>query len=533
MVELIIENALIIDGTGKKGFKGHIAIDKGKIVAIGQLKKEHKEAGKIIDACGQVVSPGFIDVHGHTDMFIFMDPGCGAKLKQGITTEICGQCGTTVFPVSEAYWDVYQSYYKKMGAPIDSNYIKYTSTDSYLRDIENYEIGINLGLFVGHGTIRMAAMGLSPEKANAAQLDRMKDLTQEAMTQGAFGLSSGLMYAPGSFSDSDEIEALVEIVGNHKGIYTSHIRNQGEFLEECVAETIAIGAKTGAKINISHHKAVGKANWGKVTKTCKLIDEANKEGIMVSHDVYPYVASSTTLSATLPPSCLGIGIDALLTKLKESSYVEDLEKQIFEPQEQWDNDLKASGYDALLIISAPKTPKAIGKTITEFADCLGMTPFKAYIHLLVENELEVGDICFSMDEKDVTQLIAHDRCVFGTDSLYIPGMPMTHPRSIGTFPRIIGRYVREKQIISLEKAIHKMTALSAEIYNIANKGLIQVGYDADLVVFNKSVIIDHSQYTDPIKENEGISYVVVNGKIAVEDNQLTGIRAGKLIRRQS
>lgn len=532
MIELIIKNAFIIDGTGKEGFKGDLAIDNGKIIEIGRLEETFQNAEKVIDVQGQVVSPGFIDVHGHTDMFVFLDPGCGAKLKQGITTELCGQCGTTVFPVAKDYWDVYESYYKKMGAPIDPSYIKYTSTDAYFTALESHPMGINLGLFVGHGTIRMAAMGLSPEKPNRAQLNRMKFFTEEAMAYGAFGISSGLMYAPGSFSDTEEIEALCEIVGRYDGTYTSHIRNQGDLLEACVAETIAIGGKTGARVNISHHKAVGKSNWGKVKETSLLIDEANAHEIKVTHDVYPYAASSTTLSATLPPSCLGMGIEKLLLKLREDSYVRALEKAIFEPKEQWDNDLKESGYDAILIISAPKTPKAIGKTITEFSEILGISQFEAYVHLLVENELEVGDICFSMDEKDVVQLIAHDRCMFGTDSLYIPGMPMTHPRSIGTFPRIIGKYVRNKKIITLEQAIHKMTALSAETYNLRGKGKIEVGYDADIVVFNKATIMDHSQYTDPIKENEGILYVIVNGEIAVQDNELTGIRAGKLIRKQ-
>lgn len=531
MFDLLIKNAVIIDGTDKDRFNGDIIINDGKIIEIGNFENQYNDAKSTIDAKGNILSPGFIDVHGHTDMFIFIDPKCGAKLKQGITTEICGQCGITVFPVSNDHWKEYQSYYKKMGAPITEDYKKYTTTDSYFKDIENTPIGINLGLFVGHGTIRMAAMGLSPAKPSNTQLEKMKDLAKEAMKSGAFGLSSGLMYAPGSFSTNEEIEELCKIIGEKGGTYTSHIRNQGHLLEECVSETINVGIKTNTNINISHHKAAGKSNWGKVKNTCQMIDNANKNSIRVTHDVYPYTASSTTLSATLPPSCLKQGIENLLKNLTDENYIKDLEKQIFSPKEQWDNDLKESGYDSFLIIRAPKTPEAVGKTIGQYAKYLNIEKFKTYVHLLLENELDVSDICFSMDEEDVSYLIKHNKCMFGTDSLYIPGMPMTHPRSIGTFPKILSRYVKENNTLTLEKAIHKMTGLSAEVYGIKNKGKIQIGYDADLVIFNKDTIKDNSIYTDPIKDNEGINYVIVNGEIAVKDNKLTNVRAGKLIRK--
>jgi N-acyl-D-aspartate/D-glutamate deacylase len=529
--DLIVKNAIIIDGTGNEGYKGDVAIEYGKIVEIGKLEKQYHDAKNIVDAEGKILSPGFIDVHGHTDMFVFMDPGCGAKLKQGITTEISGQCGITVFPVTKEYWEVYQNYYKKMGAPVDNDYLRFSTADSYLTEIEKTPIGINLGLFVGHGTIRMAVMGLSPERPDSTQMEKMKSLTKEAMESGAFGLSSGIMYAPGSFSTKEEIAELCKIVSEKGGIYTSHIRNQGELLEECVAETIDIGKSTGVSVNISHHKAVGRSNWGKVVSSSAMIDQANERGVNVTHDVYPYTASSTTLSATLPPSCLKEGVEKLIMNLGDEGYIKELEYQIFNPTEQWDNDLKESGYESLLIIRAPKTPEAIGKTIEQYADLLGVERFKAYIHLLLENELDVSDICFSMVEEDVQYLIEHDKCMFGTDSLYIPGMPMTHPRSIGTFPRILGRYVRENNILPLEKAIHKMTGLAAQVYGIEGKGKVEIGYDADLVVFNQKTIIDHSKYTDPIRDNEGIDYVIVNGKIAVEDNRLTDVRAGKLIRK--
>ena len=531
MIDLIIKNAFIVDGTGNKGYKGDVAITEGKIVGTGNLEDKYSQAKRVDDACGMVLSPGFIDVHGHTDMFIFDDPGCGAKLKQGITTEICGQCGFTLFPVSDEHWEAYKSYYEKMGSKIYESYREFTTADAYLTRVDKLDTGINLGLFVGQGAIRMAAMGLSAQKPNSVQLEKMKELTEEAMDSGAFGLSSGLMYAPGSFSNQEEIEELCKKVGEQDGMYSSHLRNQGDRLVECVEKTILIGAKTGTPVNISHHKAVGKSNWGKVKHTCAMIDAANEMGIKVTHDVYPYAASSTTLTATLPPSCMEDETEQLIENLRNKDYKQELKDRIFDPQEEWDNDIKGSGYESLLIVRARNTQEAVGKTISEYAAIQGKKEFDTYVDLLIDNNLDISDVCFSMDEKDVDYLIDHDKCMFATDSLYEESMDMAHPRSIGTFPRILGEYVRKRRKLSLEKAIHKMTGYPAHVYGIKSKGKIQIGYDADLVLFDEKTIIDQSYYFDPIKDNEGIKYVMVNGKIAVEDNELKDISAGRVIRK--
>ncbi|QOR35128.1 D-aminoacylase [Clostridium sp. 'deep sea'] len=531
MIQLLIKNANIIDGTANKSYKANIAIDNGKIIAID--KDLQCEAKQIVDAKSQTVTPGFIDVHGHTDMFAFVDPECSAKLKQGVTTELAGQCGFTLAPISNNHWAEFYGYYSKLGAPLNESFKQYTSFQSYLNMLEQLPLGINLGLFVGHGTLRIAAMGLDNGKPNTDQLQKMKILLQECLESGAFGLSSGLMYAPGSYADEQEIIELCEIVNKYQGHYTSHLKNQGNSLVECVKQTINIGAKTKIAVNISHHKAVGKKNWGKVKETCSLINEANNAGIKVSHDTYPYIASSTTLSGTLPPSCLKDGAETFLKQLKDKKYQQQLKDKIFNPDEDWDNDIKENGFNSLLIIRAAHTPKAVGKTITEYALSLGQDEFDTYVELLLQNQLDVSDICFSMSEDDVEYLLKHKSCMICTDSLYVAGMPMTHPRSIGSFPRVLGRYVREKQSLTLEQAVYKMTGLAAENYNLTNKGKIAVGYDADIVIFNKEKIIDKSTFSNPIQDNEGIKYVIVNGEIAVKDNKTTGIRCGKIIRRNN
>lgn len=520
MIDILIKKANIIDGSGKPAYKADIAIEGKKIVNIGEI---NEPAITTIDALGLVLTPGFIDVHGHSDMFAFIDPERSSKLCQGITTEICGQCGLGPAPVGQEFIQQYTAYFKNQGAPIYPQSNSFTTFGKYLNFMNKLPLGINMAYFIPHGTIRMAAMGLSPDKPTAEQLNKMVELVEEGMTSGALGLSSGLMYAPGMFADREEIEALCEIVGQYGGIYTSHIRDQGNQLEECVAETISISESSGARANISHHKASGKNNWGKVQNTCNMIHNAN---IPVMHDVYPYAASSTMIRSTLPPYVQKMELENIILYLKDEKNHELLEKSIFNPEMNFESPLSSCGYDGILIFDAMQTKDAIGKTIKQYADYLGILPFNAFLKLLIDNSLGAGYIGFSMSEDDVETLIADSLCMFGTDGLYVPGMPMTHPRAIGTFPRILGRYVREKNIITLEEAIRKMTSLPAKFYGLENKGYISVGHDADIVIFDADKIIDHSDYQHPLLPNEGLRYVIVNGKIAVEDDKPCGIKNG-------
>lgn len=524
MIDILIKGADIIDGTGRPAYKCDVAIQNNKIVKIGEI---NEPAEKIIDAQGLVLSPGFIDVHGHSDMFAFVDPDRSSKLGQGITTEICGQCGLGPAPIGPEYINQYTSYFKSQGAPIYPECNAFTSFGKYMDYMSKLTLGINMAYFIPHGTVRMAVMGLSPEKPTARQLDKMAELVDEGMKRGALGLSSGLMYAPGMFADSEELEALCKIVGQYGGIYTSHIRDQGNQLEECVAETIKIAESAGARANISHHKASGKNNWGKVKNTCKMIHDAH---IPVMHDVYPYAASSTLIRSTLPPNVQKMDQDDIIAYLKDEKNHQMLKNSIFNPDKNFESPLSSCGYDGILIFDATHTKNAIGKTIEQYADYLSIQPFDAFIKLLTDNQLGAGYIGFSMSEDDVETLVSDSLCMFGTDGLYVPGMPMTHPRAIGTFPRILGRYVREKKVLTLEEAIRKMTSLPAEFYGLENKGRINVGMDADIVLFDAETIIDHSDYQQPLLQNEGIHFVIVNGKIAVEHDKYMGIKNGMLLK---
>ncbi len=525
MIDLLIKNASVLDGTGSAALIKDVAVQNGKIAAVGKL--DELETAETIDASGLTLTPGFIDVHGHSDLFAFVDPLRASKLCQGITTELCGQCGLGPAPLRDQFFPYYTAYFKKQGAPIYPDAQSFTSFSAYLKRMEALKTGVNLAYFIPHGTLRMAAMGLSPAKATQSQLSDMLSMVREGMQAGALGVSSGLMYAPGSFADEAELTAVCIGVGEYGGIYTSHMRNQAELLIESVEETIRVAKNSGSKANISHHKASGKANWGKVQRSSKLIHCAS---IPCTHDVYPYTAASTTISATLPPKYLKMDQDDFLEHITKKENHSALEKAIFSPSEDFDNTLGSCGYDAILVLNAPKSPMAEGKTIRQYAGLLGIEPFDAYIKLMLENQLAVTYAGFEMDEDDVCTLIKDDLCMFGTDALYVQGMPMTHPRAIGSFPRILGRYVREQHLISLEEAIRKMTWLPAQAYGLDNKGRIEEGYDADMVLFNPETIIDHSDFSSPLLPNEGIERVYVGGRLAVLNDRATGEMNGKLLR---
>ena len=526
MFDLLIQNAQVLDGTGAPGFTADVAVKDGKIATVGKISGE---AAETIDAAGLTLAPGFIDVHGHSDFFMPLDPARASKLLQGVTTELCGQCGLGPAPVTEQNYPVYHKYLSQQGIPMYPDDRSFTSFSAYLSRMERTPAGINLAYFIPHGTVRLAVMGFSHETPDETQLAQMQALVEDAMQAGALGLSTGLAYAPGRFAATDELAALTEPVGQHGGVYTSHLRDQGDQLEQSVQEAIDIARRGGARVNVSHHKAVGKQNFGKVRKTTQILHDA---GIPATHDVYPYAASSTMLISTLPMEFAQLEPQALLQALADPGELARLSSLLLQSTSALSGDAaEACGLDRLLIANATKTPKAAGKTIGQLAQSRGISPFEAYAALLRENELGVQYIKFGMCEEDVSYLMADELCMFGSDALYVPGMKVTHPRSIATFPCVLRRAVREEKSISLAEAVRKLTAMPAEVYGLAGKGRIAAGMDADLTLFDAAKITDHATYTQPLLPNEGIRRVYVGGVCAVRDDQYTGAMAGKLLRR--
>lgn len=527
MFDLLIQNAQVLDGTGAPGFQADVAVKDGKIAAVGKVDGE---AAETVEAAGLTLTPGFIDVHGHSDFFMPLDPSRSSKLLQGVTTELCGQCGLGPAPVTEQNYPVYHKYLSQQGIPMYPDDRTFTSFSTYLSRMEQTPAGINLAYFIPHGTVRLAVMGFSHDAPDRKQLSQMRALVEDAMHAGALGLSTGLAYAPGRFASTDELAALTEAVGQYGGVYTSHLRDQGDHLEQSVREAIDIARRGGARVNVSHHKAIGEKNFGKVRKTTQMLHEA---GIPATHDVYPYAASSTMLISTLPMEFAQLEPQALLQALTEKETLARLSSLLLQSGDNLSGDAaEACGLDRLLIANATKTPEVAGKTIGQLAQTRGITAFEAYTALLLENELGVQYIKFGMCEEDVSYLMADELCMFGSDALYVPGMKVTHPRSIATFPCVLRRAVREEKSISLAEAIRKLTAMPAEVYGLSGKGCIQVGMDADLTLFDAASITDHATYTQPLLPNEGIRRVYVGGICAACDDRYTGAMAGKLLRRK-
>ena len=405
-----------------------------------------------------------------------------------------------------------------------------TTFGAYLDEVEKLPLGPNMAFTVGQGTIRIAVMGFENRPATAAELLQMKDLVREAMESGALGLSTGLIYPPGVFTSTEEIIELCKVVAEYGGVYVSHIRNESHDVVNAFKEAIEIGRQSGVAVVISHHKIGGKQHWGTSVETLKLIEEANQEGIDVSSDQYPYRAGSTGLKAAIPPLYHEGGTEKLLSRLKDPVIREKVKAEIQTADNSWENLVLNCGIEGTLVLSCPQVPEAVGKTVVEYAKEQGIDPYDALIDLVVKSEGNAGAAYFMMGDEDIERIMQHPYTMIGTDGGIVDPRFSSHPRAIGTFPKVLGRYVREKKVLRLEDAIRKMTSLTALKAGFKTKGLVREGFDADLVIFNPETIIDRATYQQPALKNEGMEYVIVNGKIAVRQNRYTNAASGRLIR---
>lgn len=527
MLDILIKNTKIVDGTGKSIYQSDVGIKDGKIKLI--KTNIETEAETTIDCKNKLVlSPGFIDTHSHGDIGIFVDPFQKTKLFQGVTTDICGNCGITVAPVNKETFELLKSYLS--GCIMPREWEGFNEFSKYLNAVQKLDLGINIGYFVGHGTIRIAVMGMDNRPPSKDELEHMKDFTREAMESGAFGLSSGLIYPPGVFAEKKELIQLCKVVKEYNGVYATHMRNESYNLIEGVKEAIDIGRKSGVKVLISHHKAVGKENFGKSIETLKLVDEAVKEGIDIRLDQYPYTACSTALNATIPPEYHEGGVEKLVERLKDSKSRAEIKKRIFGQDNSWDNLVREAGFENILVLSGKNTPEVIGKTVKEYAEIINKEPIDVLFEILIKNNGTPNCVEFAMDEEDIERIMKYPLTMIGSDSGVVEEGSMFHPRTVGTFPRVLGRYVRDKKVISLEEAVKRMTSIPAQFLGLTDKGHIKEGYDADLVIFDFETIIDKSDYLRPHQQNEGIKYVILNGEIAAIDNKCLNKPVGKVLK---
>lgn len=530
MLDILIRNGRIVDGTGSPWFRGDVGIKEGRIVLVRpSASAEPLSAAQVIDADGLCVAPGFIDIHTHSEMGVLAKPEAREKILQGVTTEILGNCGMSASPVLPANRELLRSYVTPvLGHPeVDWNW---ETLDDYYNLVEGQGVAVNVGTFIGLGTIRCAVMGFEERPPSDAEMSAMKQLLARAMEDGALGVSTGLVYAPGSYADQREITELSRVAGAYGGIYTTHMRDQGDRFLESIAESMEVGRQAGMPVVIAHHKVVGKANWGKVTRSLAMIDEARAAGHDVSSDVYPYLAGASTMVAILPAWVLEGGMAKMLDRLRDPATRQRI-KEDWAHGADWDNRVRVLGWENLLISYTSTTANEhyAGLSLQEAARRAGKDPADFTMDLLLEEGGVVGYLNIYGTEEDVRTVMRHPGTVIGSDGLHTGKKP--HPRLTGTFPRILGRYVREDRVLGLEEAVRKMTFQTARRLGLRGIGLLAEGFRADVTLFNPNTVIDRSTFEDPWLTPVGIEYVIVGGQVVAEQGRHTGDLPGIALRR--
>jgi N-acyl-D-amino-acid deacylase len=517
----------VIDGSGAAGSRADLGIRDETIVAIGDLSRER--AGNNLYAAGKVLAPGFIDMHAHSDWTLWANRRAESKIRQGVTTEVVGNCGFSPAPVAAEFLDEARGFAIRVPQGMD---FAWRTFGEYLKALDAGGLALNVVHLVGHGALRIAAMGFARRPPAASELTRMQRLLADAHEDGGWGLSTGLIYAPGSYATTDELVVLAGVAARHRGFYASHIRGEGATLLDAVREAIHIGREGDLPVQISHVKAAGRPNWGKVADALELIDAARAEGLDVMADVYPYTASSTTLRTLLPDWALEGGIDAMLKRLADPTERARVRLAVESPSAE--SIVSRVGWENVMISYCAKRKDAEGRRLSEIGRARGMDPIEAAIELIVDEAGKAYMILFQLDEADLRAALAHPHVMIGSDgSSLAPYGPLgegkPHPRSYGTFPRVLGEYAREQRTIPLATAVHKMTGLPATRLGLRDRGIVRPGARADLVVFDARRVADRATYEDPHRYPDGIEQVVVNGRFVVKNGEHTGSLPGKVL----
>jgi len=528
LFDISIRGGLIVDGSGSKPFRADIGVKDGKIAKIGAI--EPKIAQTILDADGLVLSPGFVDMHSHSDFVLPAKPWAEGKLMQGITTEVVGNCGMSAAPINPGRLDLLRSYVDFLceeGLSWD-----WIGFGDYLDRLGRGGVAVNVVTLVGHNTIRTAVMGFEERAPSSQELEEMRMIVARCMVEGAFGLSSGLIYVPGIYATTEELIELCKVASAHGGIYSSHIRGEGKELLNSVGEAASIGEGAHIPVEISHMKASGRSNWGKVADALKMIDDANCRGIEITFDAYPYTAGMTTMTTLLPAWALEGGMRELIKRLRDSQARKQIEAELRSGFSDLTRDLVSDGGESVLIAHcrSERNKHLEGRSLLEASRLRGLDVISIVLTLLEEEEGEASMIIFSMCEDDVRKALKHPKGMMGTDSIDI-SKGRAHPRAYGTCPRLLSRYVREERLLSLEEAVRKMTLMPAMKLGLIDRGTLKEGFWADIVAFNMDEIQDTATYNQPNSFPRGIEYVMVNGEIAVEKGRYQRKLAGKVLKR--
>lgn len=531
-IDLLIHGGRIVDGTGNPWRHGDVLVKDGRILDVVAPGQFVGAARQVIDASGHIIAPGFIDIHSHSDLALLMEPGAEQKLRQGVTTEVVGNCGISAATLTKQFKSECQQYARPVLGFADFEW-DWSDVDGYMARILAVQPAVNVATYIGLGSIRCAVSGFDSDVSTTEQRHDMVNLLAKAMSQGAVGVSSGLVYAPGSYSSHDEICELVEQAALVGALYSSHIRDQGDGFLESIAETLDVGRQTGAAVQIAHHKVVGKENWGKVRESLAMIRRARAEGIDAGSDVYPYLAGSTTMTALLPDWALAGGRESMLQRLRDPEQRRLIKKDWVTGRPQWDNRVASIGWENIYIshLSTQGNQDLVGLSVSAasaFRSRAAETE-DFLIDLLIEEGGAVGNIQMACSEEDLREVMQEPSTCFGSDGLFSGGRP--HPRLHGTFPKILGEYVRDSGVLTIEDAVRKMTSYPASRLGLVDIGLIESGYHADLVIFDPVSVASPATYDQPTQHPVGIRDVLVSGLFAIREGQPTGIRAGRPLRR--
>jgi N-acyl-D-amino-acid deacylase len=535
--DILIKGGKVVDGSGNPWYKGDIAVNGDRIACI--ARDIESDAEQVIDATGLVLAPGFIDAHSHADSSTLFYREMESVVAQGITTVVAGQCGSSIAPVHPGLIEELEKRWAGWLPPEVEFEIIWTTFEEYLREEEKDGLGANVAHLVGHGAVRIASIGFEARAPTAGELEAMRGHVAEAMKAGAFGLSTGLIYPPGIFAETPEIMELAKVAAEYGGIYDTHIRGEGKTLMESLSEAISIGKEAGIPVQISHHKAATKSFWGKSEETLALLEETRLESVDITVDQYPYKAGSTSLVTCLPPWAHEGGMERLLERLKDPGLRMRIQSDIIGGLPGWENFAGELGWENVYVTSVKtdENEPVEGKNLHEIQEHRGDTdPYTSLFDLILEEEGAAGMVIFAMGEEDVRRIMRHPLQMVGTDSgasgttgFMRRGKP--HPRGYGSYPKILGRYVRDNGILTLEEAIRKMTSFPAQRFGLFTRGLLKLGMQADLVVFNPETVIDTATYQDPHQLPRGIEHVIVNGELAVHDSKPLGTLFGRTLRK--
>ena len=528
--DVLIRNGRIVDGSGRPGYNADIAIKDQRIARIGNLA--NATAAKTIDARGMVVAPGFIDMLGQSETYLLIDPRGMSKVMMGVTTEITGE-GESIAPINERQIKEQEDFLKRFNLTID-----WRTLDEYFRRLEKQGTGLNLGTFVGATQIREYVVGFDNRPPTPAELESMKKLVADAMRDGALGLSTSLQYIPARFATTDELVELAKVARQYGGIYATHQRSEANALDESLHEVFEIARRARIPVEIWHLKTAYKKNWGRMPEILNKIKQARAGGLDVSADIYPYIAGSTSLSACLPPWAQEGGVEKMLARLRDSATRERIKKEISEDHKDWENIYLGSGGAGGVLIGSVVNrdlESSQGKRMSEIAEEQKKDPLDALLDFILADHGQTGAIYFMMSEEDMRAAMRSPFVSFCTDSgSRATDGPLagskSHPRGWGSYPRILGRYVRDEKLLTLETAIHKMTGVPATRVGLKDRGLLRVGMFADITVFDPKTVIDRATFESPNQFPVGIEYVLVNGQVSVDKGERTPALAGQVLR---